>query len=302
MKKTGYQFLIGIALVGIVTSCNSSSDRADAYGNFEVNEIIISAESMGKVLSFTIEEGQQLPKGEIVGLIDTIDLHLNKKQLLAGKSGIAAKSANVLSQLAVLRAQLKTANSEQVRVSNMYKSEAATQRQMDEVNGKVDVLKAQIQSVETQNAPIISELTTVDAQVMRLDEQLSKSVIKNPIAGTVLVKYTEAQEVVSFGKPLYKIANLDQLELKVYISERQLSEVKIGQSVSVHIDVQEGTTAYDGTISWISAEAEFTPKIIQTKEERVNLVYAMKIVVKNDGALKIGMPAEVNFKTKINEL
>lgn len=297
MKKIGYKLLVGIALVGTITSCNSSSDRADAYGNFEAKEVIISAEAMGKVLSFTLEEGEKLAKGNMVGLIDTIDLHLNKQQLLANKSGITAKSANVLSQITVLRTQLKTAQSEQDRVSNMFKNEAATQRQLDEVNGKVDVLKAQIKSVETQNAPIISELAVIDAQLNRLDEQLSKSIITNPIDGTVLVKYTEEQEVVSFGKPLYKIANLDELELKVYISETQLAEVKIGQTVRVSIDGKEGLTAYDGTIRWISAEAEFTPKIIQTKEERVNLVYAMKIIVKNDGALKIGMPAEVSFKT-----
>ncbi len=297
MKKIGYKLLVGIALVGTITSCNSSSDRADAYGNFEAKEVIISAEAMGKVLSLTLEEGDQLAKDKVVGLIDTIDLHLNKQQLLANKSGVTAKSANVLSQITVLRTQLKTAQSEQGRVSNMFKNEAATQRQLDEVNGKVDVLKAQIKSVETQNAPIINELSVLDAQLNRLDEQLSKSIITNPIEGTVLVKYTEEQEIVSFGKPLYKIANLDELELKVYISETQLAEVKIGQTVRVSIDGKEGMTAYDGTISWISAEAEFTPKIIQTKEERVNLVYAMKIIVKNDGALKIGMPAEVSFQT-----
>jgi HlyD family secretion protein len=298
MKRIQLKLLIGFALMGVLSSCNSSADRADAYGNFEAKEVIISAEAMGKVLSFTIEEGQQIPKGAIVGLIDTIDLHLNKKQVLASKAVIASKSMQVLSQIAVLKSQLKTTKTEQQRVSNMFKNEAATQRQLDEVNGKVDVLQAQIQSVETQNAPIISELATVDAQLMRLNEQLSKSNIKNPIAGTVLVKYTEEQEVVSFGKPLYKIANLDQLELKVYISEKQLSEVKIGQAVSIYIDGNEEMTNYGGTVSWISAEAEFTPKIIQTKEERVNLVYAMKIIVKNDGALKIGMPAEVNFKTE----
>jgi HlyD family secretion protein len=297
MKKIGYKILAGVALVATITSCNSSSDRADAYGNFEAKEVIISAEAMGKVLSFTLEEGEQLAKGKMVGLIDTIDLHLNKQQLLANKSGITAKSANVLSQIAVLRSQLKTAQSEQGRIVNMFKNEAATQRQINEVNGKVDVLKAQIKSVETQNAPIISELSVLDAQLNRLDEQLSKSIITNPIEGTVLVKYTEEQEVVSFGKPLYKIANLNNLELKVYISETQLAEVKIGQAVSVYIDGKEEMTAFDGTVSWISAEAEFTPKIIQTKEERVNLVYAMKIIVKNDGALKIGMPAEVSFQT-----
>lgn len=298
MKRIGYQFLIGIASVGIITSCSTSSERADAYGNFEAKEVIISAESMGKVLSLTVEEGQLLPKGEAVGLIDTIDAYLNKKQVLASRAGIAAKSANVLSQIAVFQSQLSTAKSEQGRVYNMLAHDAATQRQMDEVNGRVDVLNAQIESVETQNATIISELAALDAQLRRLDEQLSKSVLTNPIAGTVLVKYTEEQEVVSFGKPLYKIANLDQLELKVYISETQLSEVKIGQLVRVYIDAQEGMIPYDGTISWISAESEFTPKIIQTKEERVNLVYAMKIIVNNDGSLKIGMPAEVSFQIK----
>jgi HlyD family secretion protein len=298
MKKIGNKLLVGIAFVATITSCNSSSNRADAYGNFEAKEVIISAEAMGKVLSFTLVEGERLVKGKVVGLIDTIDLHLNKQQLLANKSGINAKSANVLSQIAVLRSQLKTAQSEQGRVANMFKNEAATQRQLDEINGKVDVLKAQIKSVETQNTPIISELSVLDAQLNRLDEQLSKSIITNPIEGTVLVKYTEEQEVVSFGKPLYKIANLDELELKVYISETQLTEVKIGQEVSVSVDGKEEMTTYDGTISWISAEAEFTPKIIQTKEERVNLVYAMKIIVKNDGTLKIGMPAEVSFKSK----
>jgi len=298
MKKIGNKLLVGIAFVATITSCNSSSNRADAYGNFEAKEVIISAEAMGKVLSFTLVEGERLVKGKVVGLIDTIDLHLNKQQLLANKSGINAKSANVLSQIAVLRSQLKTAQSEQGRVANMFKNEAATQRQLDEINGKVDVLKAQIKSVETQNTPIISELSVLDAQLNRLDEQLSKSIITNPIEGTVLVKYTEEQEVVSFGKPLYKIANLDELELKVYISETQLTEVKIGQEVSVSVDGKEEMTTYDGTISWISAEAEFTPKIIQTKEERVNLVYAMKIIVKNAGTLKIGMPAEVSFKSK----
>lgn len=298
MKKISYKILIGIALIATITSCNSASDRADAYGNFEAIEVIVSAESMGKVLFFNVEEGQQLSAGEVVGLIDTIDVSLNKKQLMASQSGVSAKSANVLSQIGVLKTQLKTAQSEQERVSNMFKNEAATQRQLDEVNGRVATLQAQIRSVETQNQPIVSELAVIDAQLSRLEEQISKSKIKNPITGTVLVKYTEAQEVVNFGKPLYKIANLDELELKVYISETQLTEVKIGQEVIVSIDGKEEMSAYNGTVSWISAEAEFTPKIIQTKEERVNLVYAMKIIVKNDGALKIGMPAEVSFKSK----
>lgn len=220
---------------------------------------------------------------------------MNKQQLLASKNTIYSKSTNVLSQRNVLNEQLKTTLIEQKRIQNMFAESAATKRQVDEVNGKVSVLKQQMQSVETQNAPIINEVKSIEIQIEKINDQLKKSKIFNPISGTVLAKYAEPNEITAFGKPLYKMANLNEMTLRVYFSETQLASIKVGQDVNVTIDDKDGTKPYKGKISWISSSAEFTPKIIQTKEERVNLVYAVKIIVKNDGALKIGMPAEVKF-------
>ena len=285
--------IAGTAFVTIaLISCNNNN-KADGYGNFEAVEITVSAENNGKLYHFSVEEGQTLKKGEIVGLIDTIPLALKKEQLLVSKSIISSKSSGVLSQISVLKAQLKTAKISQNRTQNLLKENAGTQQQLDAINGQIDVINQQIRSVEIQNAPVVNELKNIDVQISQLEDQLQKSIIKNPINGTVLVKYAEPNEITSFGKPLYKIADLSTMELKVYISENQLASIKIGQKVSVKIDSNKDLKNYDGIISWISSEAEFTPKIIQTKEERVNLVYAVKINVKNDGSLKIGMPAEM---------
>jgi HlyD family secretion protein len=285
--------IAGTAFVTIaLISCNNNN-KADGYGNFEAVEITVSAENNGKLYHFSVEEGQTLKKGEIVGLIDTIPLALKKEQLLVSKSIISSKSSGVLSQISVLKAQLKTAKISQNRTQNLLKENAGTQQQLDAINGQIDVINQQIRSVEIQNAPVVNELKNIDVQISQLEDQLQKSIIKNPINGTVLVKYAEPNEITSFGKPLYKIADLSTMELKVYISENQLASIKIGRKVSVKIDSNKDLKNYDGIISWISSEAEFTPKIIQTKEERVNLVYAVKINVKNDGSLKIGMPAEM---------
>jgi HlyD family secretion protein len=180
-----------------------------------------------------------------------------------------------------------------MRVQNMFAENAATKRQLDEVDGKVNVIKEQIKSVRTQNAPITNEAKSIKVQIEKIEDQIKKSKIVNPIKGTVLAKYAEANEITAFGKPLYKIADISEMILRVYVSETQLPKIKIGQNVSVKIDSETEMKTYPGTISWISSSAEFTPKIIQTKEERVNLVYAVKINVKNDGSLKIGMPAEI---------
>ena len=285
--------LIAIAiLTSALFSCNNN-DKADSYGNFEATEITISAENNGKLLQFETEEGQILKKGEIVGYIDTIPLTLKKEQLVVSKNIISSKSSGVLSQINVLKAQLKTAKISQTRIQNLIKENAGTQSQLDDINGKIDVINQQIKSIEIQNAPVVNELKSIDVQISQLEDQLQKSIITNPINGTVLVKYAEPNEIVSFGKPLYKIADLTTMKLRVYVSENQLTSIKIGQEVTVKIDEGEAMKNYVGTISWIASEAEFTPKIIQTKEERVNLVYAVKIDVKNDGSLKIGMPAEM---------
>jgi HlyD family secretion protein len=290
MKNIKTMVLAG--LVGSLFSC-SNGEKADGYGNFEATEITISSEANGKLEYLNVEEGQVLEKGTAVGLVDTLQLYLNKQQLLAQKETVASKSGGVWSQVSVLNQQLQTAKTEQERIQNMFAENAATKRQLDQANSQVDVLKKQIQNVETQNAPIVNEVKSIDAKVAQIEEQIAKSKITNPIKGTVLTKYAEPGEIVSFGKPLYKIADLEEMTLRVYVSETQLPNIKIGQEIKVKIDSGEEMKDYQGTISWISASAEFTPKIIQTKEERVNLVYAVKVTVKNDGSLKIGMPAEM---------
>tara|TARA_R110000868_G_scaffold91812_4_gene254440 strand:+ start:25014 stop:25925 length:912 start_codon:yes stop_codon:yes gene_type:complete len=283
-------------------SCGDSNERADGYGNFEATEITISSENNGKLKMFNIEEGQHLKKESFIGYIDTIPLALKKEQLIVSKSTTVSKSRGVLSQISVLNAQLATAKNDQKRIENLLKDNASTQKQLDDVNGEINVIKQQIRSIEIQNAPIVNELKNLDVQIKQIDDQLKKSQIINPIDGTVLVKYAEPDEITSFGKPLYKIADLSTMELRVYISETQLPTIKIGQEVTVKIDGKDAMKSYKGMISWIASEAEFTPKIIQTKEERVALVYAVKIDVVNDGSLKVGMPAElwINYSDKNN--
>lgn len=286
---------ISIPIVALLTllSCNSSDEKADGYGNFEATEVTVSSESNGKIVSLNVEEGQELEAQKQVGLIDTLQMHFTKQELFAAKNTITSKSASVLSQKSVLDEQLKTARLEQQRIVNMFAENAATQRQVDEINGRVSVILQQIKGVGTQNAPIINDLKSIDVQIEKINDQIKKSNITNPIHGVVLNKYAEPGEVTAFGKPLYKIADVSEMTLRVFVSETQLSQIKMGQEVSVKIDAAAEMKTSKGTISWIAAQAEFTPKIIQTKEERVNLVYAVKVKVKNDGGLKIGMPAEM---------
>lgn len=290
--KTTYTLLILISLI----SCSKNNNKADGYGNFEATEVTISAEANGKINYLKLEEGDILEPNTVVGLIDTTQLYFNKQQLIASKASINSKSKNVLSQINVLKEQLKTTLIEQKRIQNMFTENAATKRQVDEIIGKVNVLNEQIKSVKTQDAPIINDIKSIDVQIEKINDQIKKSKIENPIKGTVLAKYTEPNEVTSFGKPLYKIADISEMNLRVYISETQLAQIKVGQNVTVKIDAKDEMKSYPGTISWIASSAEFTPKIIQTKEERANLVYAVKIKVKNDGSLKIGMPAEMWIK------
>lgn len=291
MKKI--HAIISAFIIVALMSCNGNGDKADGYGNFEATETTISAEANGKILSFDIEEGKTLKEHAIVGVIDTVQLSLKRDQLLAAKTTIFSKSQNVLSQREVLKEKLNVAQTDQVRVNNLIRENAATQKQLDDINGQIDILKQQIKSVETQNAPIVNEVKSIEIQILQIEDQIKKSIIKNPVKGTVLTKYSEPNEITSFGKPLYKVADLDEMTLRVYISENQLTSVKLGQKVTAKVDSGEEMKSYEGKISWISHAAEFTPKIIQTKEERVNLVYAVKILVKNDGSLKIGMPAEM---------
>ena len=292
MKKVSLLILVTLGII----SCNTSNEKADGYGNFEATEITVSSEATGKIEFLQVEEGTILEAQTQVGLIDTLQLYLTKQQLIASKSTVSSKSANVLSQKSVLAEQLKTVQIEKNRIRDMYAENAATKRQVDEIDGKVKVIEAQIQGIGTQNAPIINDLKYIDVQIQKINDQIQKSKIVNPIKGTVLTKYAEPDEITTYGKPLYKIADISEMTLRVFVSETQLPQLKIGQEVSVKIDGIEEMKSYSGTISWIASQAEFTPKIIQTKEERVNLVYAVKVKVKNDGSLKIGMPAEMWIK------
>jgi len=273
-------------------SCDPDTKRANGYGNFEATEITISAEQNGKLMTFTVQEGQELMKGTFVGIIDTIPLALKREQLVVSKEVIKSRSRGFMSQIAVLNAQLDAASVNKIRMVNLIRENAGTQKQLDDIIGEMDIIKQQERSVEIQNLPVVKELKSLDVQIKEIEDQIQRSKIINPINGTVLVKYAEPNEITSFGRPLYKIADLNIMQLRVYISETQLSSIKIGQEVNVKIDTNSEMESFIGTIIWVAEKAEFTPKIIQTKEERVALVYAVKIEVKNDGRLKIGMPAE----------
>ncbi len=288
-----YKLIATTLLLSTLFSCKNGNEKADGYGNFEATEITVSAENNGRLMQFNVSEGQELKKEAFIGYIDTVPLALNREQLLVSKQIVASKSKGVLSQITVLNSKLKTANINKARVQNLIKDNAGTQKQLDDVNGEIDVLKQQIRSVEIQNAPVVNELKSIDVQLLQIEDKITKSKITNPVNGTVLVKYAEPDEITAFGKPLYKIADLSTMQLRVYVSEPQLPNIKIGQEVTVKIDSGDDMKSYSGKISWIASEAEFTPKIIQTKEERVALVYAVKIDVINDGSLKIGMPAEM---------
>lgn len=287
------QLIIIALLVASLLSCNRNGNKADGYGNFEATETTISAEANGKLLTFNVVEGNILDKNQIVGIIDTIQLSLMRAQLLATKNTVFSKSRNVLSQREVLKEQLKVAQNNQTRIENLVNANAATTKQLDDINGEISIIRERMKSIESQNAPIVNEVKSIEVQVRQIEDQIEKSIVRNPVKGTVLVKYAEPNEVTAFGKPLYKIADLEEMILRVYISENQLARLEVGQTVTVKIDDEKEMKSYQGQISWISDSAEFTPKIIQTREERVNLVYAVKIRVKNDGGLKIGMPAEM---------
>lgn len=280
----------------LLLGCNGNENLSDAYGNFEVNDVVVSAEANGKLIKFNIDEGMSIDKGIEVGYIDTTSLHLSQKQLKAQQAAVASKMENIRSQIDVQEQQRKNLLVDQSRITNLMKDGAATQKQLDDINGAIDLIDSQVASIKTQFVAVKNELDVLQTQRNQLAESIAKCHIINPIKGIVLEKYTEPSEITAFGKPLYKIADTQEMILRVYISGDQLPGVQTGQEAEVLIDTDAGETrALSGIVSWISNQAEFTPKIIQTKKERVNLVYAVKVRVKNDGSLKIGMPAEVNF-------
>lgn len=292
MKAKQIIFILAVVLA----SCSGNENLSDAYGNFESDDVVVSAEANGQLMVLNIQEGQRIEEGKVVGFVDSTDLTLKKQQLLAQKKAVASKIENIRAQIEVQEQQKKNLLVDKARIEKMLKDGAATQKQLDDINGKIDLVNAQISSINTQNISVQSEMEVIKTQIAQVEEGIKKCRIVNPVKGTVLEKYAEEGEITAFGKPVYKIADLDVLNLKVYVSGDQLPHIKLGQQVEVLIDdTKKENRKLTGVVSWISANAEFTPKIIQTKEERVNMVYAVKIRVKNDGSLKIGMPGEANF-------
>lgn len=289
-----------IAAAAIIVSCSGNKDEFDATGTFEAIETIAPAEANGIIKVFNVEEGDVLKEGQVVGYIDTIQLSLKREQLLAQIRAVQSKKPDAKSQLDVYREQLKQAKTDQVRMQNLVKADAATRKQLDDANTKVAVLVKQIRALQSEltisTTGIDDESKALEVQVAQIDDQLSKSRIVNKTDGTVLTKYAETGEMANIGKPLYKIADLSFITLRIYITGDQLPTVKLNQKVSVFADAaKESYKQYEGKVDWISDKAEFTPKTIQTKEERANLVYAVKVRVKNDGYLKIGMYGEIKL-------
>ncbi len=290
--KTIPWFLVLALLVG----CSGNHQKSDAYGNFEVIETTISSEANGKILSLDIDAGQQVTAGTVVGNIDPTDLSLRKAILLAQRNAIESKISTINAQVAVQNQQQKTLVTEKNRVEKLLNDGAATTKQMDDINASLDLLNKQIEATKTQENSVKKELVVFDRQIDQIEDSIKKCQIVNPVTGTVLNKYAEAGELTGVGKTLYNIADLSEMDLRAYVSGDQISDIHLGDSVEVLIDKdKKNNRTLEGIVSWISSNAEFTPKTIQTKAERVNLVYAVKVRVQNDGSLKIGMPGEVNF-------
>ncbi|MEM7375257.1 MAG: HlyD family efflux transporter periplasmic adaptor subunit [Bacteroidota bacterium] len=294
-----YLPILSLLSILFITACQTEEPLADAYGNFEARTTLISAEARGRLLTLDIEEGQKLEAGRLIALVDTTSLHLQRLQLEASLKTLPKKLRESAPEIAVLEDQKQNLLREQTRVQKLLEDKAATPKQLDDLNGELAVLDQRIEAVRRQaqiaNRGILAEKDPIAAKILSVEDQIQRCYIKNPVGGTVLTKLAEQSEIVNFGSPLYKIANLDHLTLRAYVSGRQLSQIYLGQTVSVRIDGGQEFQEMSGEITWIAEQAEFTPKIIQTREERVNLVYAFKIKVKNDGRLKLGMPAEVIF-------
>ena len=303
MKKLVIILGVLVALVILMTSCGGDTTRYDASGTFEAVETIVSAEATGVIKKFTVEEGQDLQAGQVVGYIDSVQVYLKKKQLEAQISAVLSRKPNIASQIASLQEQLKQAQREQQRITNLLKADAATQKQLDDANAQVEIIKKQIAGQESSlgitSKSLTEESGPLTLQIAQLNDQLAKCKIVNEVNRTVLTKYAEANEMTASGRPLYKIADLSQVILRAYVTGDQLPALTIGQKVTVLIDGADNTyKEYPGEVQWISNKAEFTPKTIQTKDERANLVYAVKIRVKNDGLIKIGMYGEVQLSAK----
>lgn len=286
-----------IVLAMLAVSCGSRTPY-DAQGTFEATEVVVSSEATGRILYFNVEEGMPVIAGAVVGEIDSIQLHLQRKQLSAQLSALTGSRPDIEAQAASLREQIATQQTECNRVKNLLRDGAATQKQLDDIEAQIRVLESQLtatlSTLGKNTASINDNAAALEAQIAALDDRIAKCRIQSPVAGTVLVKYAETGELASVGKPLMKIADLDHIYLRAYFTSDQLGRFGLGDRVHVVADFGgDERYDYEGRIMWISSESEFTPKTIQTKDSRANLVYAVKIAVKNDGRLKIGLAGDV---------
>jgi HlyD family secretion protein len=301
MKHYSIKCLVpAAALMLLWNGCRTGASEFDATGTFEAREVIVSAEASGRILVLTVEEGQELAKGARVGTIDSTQLYLTLRQLRESQRAVLAGRPDTRTQMDATRREIESTKIEQRRIENLVKADVATQKQLDDVNAKLRVLEARLaaqqSSLSVTHSTLNEQSNAISAQIALIQDQLRKCTLTNPVSGTVLTQYAMQDEVTGPGKPLYKIADLSLLTLRAYVSGAQLPSLKLGQAVKVFVDADAGSyKEYGGTVTWIADKAEFTPKTIQTKEERANLVYAVKINVPNDGYLKIGMYGEVKF-------
>jgi HlyD family secretion protein len=303
MKTTHVRIILLVSCLIIVTglsSCRKSTVNYDASGTFEAVEVIVSSEASGKILLFDAEEGREVKSGELLGYTDTTQLYLKKLQLKTSTKAVTSRKSDVGKQVAALQQQISTAKIEKKRIENLLKANAANTKQLDDINAQITTLEKQLDAqksmLENANSSISEESSAMEIQIAQLDDQIKKCYITSPINGTVLVKYAEQGELAIPGKALFKVADVGNMILRAYVTSGQLTKLKIGQQVKIFADFgKDEVREYKGNIEWISSKSEFTPKTIQTQDERANLVYAVKIKVKNDGYLKIGMYGEVNF-------
>ncbi|MFH1296941.1 MAG: HlyD family efflux transporter periplasmic adaptor subunit [Bacteroidota bacterium] len=282
MKTRNYLFLLMILVLG---ACSGKDDQPDAWGTFESTEITVSAMATGKLLQFNLEEGELLDAGQMVGFVDTTDLYLKKRQAIDQRNATASRKTDLHAQIAVQEQNRENILIDKQRVESLLKAGAATQKQMDDITAALNLVDRQISAIQAQFGGLEDQIGSISQQVAQLEEAIRNAYIVNPVNGTVLAKFAEPEEVAAFGKPLYKIADLREMILRVYVSGSQLPQVIIGQEVPVIYDKDEKeNTVTSGIVSWVSPTAEFTPKTIQTKEERVNLVYAVKVRVKMTAA------------------
>ncbi|MCC8144494.1 MAG: HlyD family efflux transporter periplasmic adaptor subunit [Tannerellaceae bacterium] len=298
MKK--FKHLVTIALVLTISACHHKGLEYDASGVFEVTEVIVSAQGSGEILQFQVSEGDLLETNQQIGLIDTTQPYLRKIQLQANMGSVQNRKTTVSTQIAAIQQQIETQKTEQRRYENLIAMNAANQKQLDDINAQIKLLEkqlaAQYENVNSSNSSLTDESLSYQAQIDQLNDQIKNSIITSPIKGTVLAKYAETGELATQGKALFKIADIETMYLRAYITSSQLTSVKLGQEVQVYSDMGEsGNRQYNGKVTWISDKAEFTPKTIQTRDERANLVYAVKIQVENDGYIKKGMYGEVKF-------